>query len=102
MTAQGRNPLGLGLGRQHTQHDPLWGRLWGLYLFGRKPYMSTNLANHSNTSRQIEETSRSVGYTARPAPGEAASPWQAIYTGPSLMRVRRIQSRMAQACIMHA
>ena len=35
--------------------------------------MCTNLANHSNTSR-------SVGYTARPTPGEAASPWQATYT----------------------
>ena len=54
---------------------------WTVYVFffwRKKPYMSTNLANHSNTSRQIQETSRSVGYTARPAPGEAASPWQAI------------------------
>ncbi len=39
--------------------------------------MSTKLANHSKTSRQIKESS---GHTARPAPGEAASPWQAIYT----------------------
>ena len=64
----------------------------------KKPYMSTNLANHSNTSRQIKEASRSV---ARPAPGEAASPWQAIYAvqhdnqmGPP-SRGGRFQSRMA-------
>ena len=42
--------------------------------------MPANLANDSNTSRQIKETSRSIGYTAQPAPGEAASPWQAICT----------------------
>ena len=29
--------------------------------------MSTNLANHSNTSRQIQETSDIVGHTARPS-----------------------------------
>ena len=63
--------------------------------------MSTNLANHSNTSRQIQETSRNVGYTAPPTPGEAASPWQATYTvqhdnlkGPP-SRGGRTQSRMA-------
>ncbi len=42
--------------------------------------MSANLANDSNTSRQIKETSRIVGYTARPTPGEAVSPWQATGT----------------------
>ena len=32
------------------------------FLGGEKePYMSTNLANHSNTSRQIKETSQSIG-----------------------------------------
>ena len=56
--------------------------------------MSANL-------RQIKETSRIVGYTARPTPGEAASPWQAICTvqhdnlmGPP-SRGGRIQFRMA-------
>ena len=69
--------------------------------FGKKPYMPANLANDSNTSRQIKETSRSIGCTAQPAPGEAASPWQAICTvqhdnlmGPP-SRGGRIQSRMA-------
>ncbi len=46
------------------------------FFFKRKvPYMPVSLANDSNTSRQIKDTSR----TARPAPGEAASPWQTIY-----------------------
>ncbi len=52
-------------------------------------------------SRQIKETSRIVGYTARPTPGEAVSPWQATCTvhhdnlmGPP-SRGGRIQSRMA-------
>ena len=35
--------------------------------------MLANLANDSSTSRQIKETSRSIGYTAQPTPGEAAS-----------------------------
>ena len=52
-------------------------------------------------SRQIQETSRIVGHTARPTPGEAVSPWQATSTvhhdnlmGPP-SRGGRIQSRMA-------
>ena len=52
-------------------------------------------------SRQIKETSRIVGHTARPTPGEAVSPWQATCTvhhdnlmGPP-SRGGRIQSRMA-------
>ena len=72
-----------------------------LFLIWKKPYMPANLANDSNTSRQIKETSRSIGCTAQPAPGEAASPWQAICTvqhdnlmGPP-SRGGRIQSRMA-------
>ena len=52
-------------------------------------------------SRQIKETSRIVGHTARPTPGEAVSPWQATGTvhhdnlmGPP-SQGGRIQSRMA-------
>ena len=63
--------------------------------------MSANLANDSNTSRQIKETSRIVGHTARPTPGEAVPPWQATcmvhhdnLMGPP-SRGGRIQSRMA-------
>ena len=52
-------------------------------------------------SRQIKETSRIVGHTARPTPGEAVSPWQATgmvhhdnLMGPP-SRGDRIQSRIA-------
>ena len=72
-----------------------------IYIFWKKPYMSANLANDSNASRQIKETSRIVGYTARPTPGEAVPPWQATcmvhhdnLMGPP-SRGGRIQSRMA-------
>ena len=72
-----------------------------VFFLRKKPYMSANLANDSNTSRQIKETSRIVGYTARPTPGEAVPPWQATCTvhhdnlmGPP-SRGGRIQSRMA-------
>ena len=55
----------------------LWCRPFCLIVFwgGRNLYMSTNLAKDSYTSRQMSETSRIVGCTARPAPGEAACPW---------------------------
>ncbi len=42
--------------------------------------ISPKVAGSNHAGHQIKEISRSVGYTARPAPGEAASPWQAIYT----------------------
>ena len=51
-----------------------------LFFSGEEALHVHHLANHSNTSRQIQETSRNVGYTARPTPGEAASPWQATCT----------------------
>ena len=53
-----------------------WVLSWIFFLsfLRKKPYMSTDLAN------TIKETSRNVGYTARPTPGEATSPWQANMT----------------------
>ena len=62
----------------------------------KKPYMSTDLAN------TIKETSRNVGYTARPTPGEAASPMASQHDnlkGPP-SQGGRIQSRMAPGSLL--
>ena len=44
----------------------------------QEPYMSAKVANRSNFSRQLKETSGIGAYTARPTTEEAASPWQAM------------------------
>jgi len=40
--------------------------------------MSAKVADRSNISGQLKETSGMKAYTARPTTGEAALPWQAI------------------------
>ena len=67
--------------------------------------MSTNLGNHS---RQIKETSRSFGYTARPAPGGmplCSSPYSAgqmagrmklTASGRPAMMPRSVRKRLAR------
>jgi len=48
------------------------------FLGRKKPYMSAKVADRSNSSGQLKETSGSKAYAARPTTGEAALPWQAI------------------------
>ncbi len=52
--------------------------LFSFFLLRKKPYMSVKVADRSNISGQLKETSGSKAYTARPTTGEAASPWQAM------------------------
>ena len=68
-----RKPLGV-LDTQHDQADSIWPPLFTSF-GGRSLYMSTNLANGSNTNRYIKETSKSVGYRAPTLRGKLPPLW---------------------------